>query len=493
MFDPPREPNGAIHKAGDTTTDPSPAREPPAAATKSNTDVDAGPRHATNNQRIGRLLLVIVDGPDRGKRHSVEVSRGRVVKAGRNDTNELVIRDDAVSGTHFELRFEDAGICLRDLGSTNGVYIHGTRIREALLDLDAVFRVGSTAIKLVSTATVSVPMSDNSHFGELHGDSPIMREVFADLERVAALTERLTVLITGETGTGKELVARGLHEASARAAGPFVVLDCTSLPRELAESFIFGHTTGAFTGAVRDHHGVFEQAHGGTLFIDELGELPLELQAKLLRPLERGEVVRLSDTIVRKVNVRVIAATHRDLRLMMSQGRFREDLYFRLAVKTIEIPALRERGADIVLLARRFLSTICQRNDLPAKTLTPAACEALQRSAWPGNVRQLKAIIERTALTTTNQAIEPTDLDLDDHGEPPGASLDMGSTLRLPVARAKEAFERVYYQALLKHVGVGRKWAVHGAKLAGLDRTGFIKALRRLELYPDHYVELFEY
>ena len=454
------------------------------------TKVKVEPRLAASHRRLGQLTLVIVEGPDRGKQHTIEVSRGRVVKAGRSAANDLVIRDDQVSGTHFELRVQDQGICLRDLDSTNGVHIHGTRVREALLDLETVFRVGGTGIKLVSTATINVAVSPRDHFGELHGDSPIMREVFADLERVAAMAERLPVLVTGETGTGKELVARGLHDASARAAGPFVVLDCTALPRELAESHILGHARGAFTGAVREHAGLFEQAHGGTLFIDERGELPLELQAKLLRPLERGEVVRLTDATVRKVDVRVIAATHRDLRLMMSQGKFREDLYYRLAFKIVEIPALRERGDDVLVLARRFLAAACKRATLPPGAPAPPATPALLRRAWPGNVRQLRATFECAALTTTRPVLEPTDLRLDDHGEPPGATLDMGSTLRLPVAQAKEEFERVYYKALLKRVGVERGWVVRGAKIAGLDRTGFIKALRRLGLYPEQYTEV---
>ncbi len=440
-----------------------------------------GAREA-NHRRLGRLLLVVVEGPDRGKQHHIDVNLGRVVKAGRNASNELVIRDDAVSGTHFELVVQDEGIWLRDLNSKNGVYIHKTRVREALVDVESVFRVGGTSIKVVGTATISVALSDRDHFGELYGDSSIMRETFADLERVATLAERLSILITGETGTGKELVARGIHAASARAAGPFVVLDCTALPRELAESHILGHARGTFTGAVRDHAGLFEQAHGGTLFIDELGELPFELQAKLLRPLERGEVVRLGEANVRKVNVRVIAATHRDLRPMMSQGKFREDLYFRLAARRVEIPALRERGDDILLLARRILAA-CASDGQAAKQLSPAACAALLRDRWPGNVRQLKSTVESAALITTREVLEPTDLCLDDPDESPGPNL------RLPIAQAKEEFERVYYRALLKHVGTQRKWAIRGAKIAGLDRTGFIKALRRLGLYPDQYPE----
>ncbi len=441
----------------------------------------------STHRRLGRLVLVVVEGPDRGKQHQIELCRGRLVKAGRNVSNALVIHDELVSGTHFELLVQEQGICLRDLNSRNGVYIHGTRVSEALLEIGAVFRVGGTSIKIVSTATVSMPVSDRDHFGELYGDSPIMREAFAELERVAALAERLPVLVTGETGTGKELVARGLHDASARAGGPFVVLDCTALPRELAESQILGHARGSFTGAVRDYAGLFEQAHGGTLFIDELGELPLELQAKLLRPIERGEVVRLGDATVRKVNVRVIAATHRDLRLMMSQGKFREDLYFRLAFKVVEIAALRDRGADIVLLARRFLKATCERDGLPPRELTPAACDALLRCAWPGNVRQLKATLECAAMTSTHPVIEPEELRLDEPGESPARDLNLGWTLRLPVAQAKEEYERVYYRDILRRVGSERGWTVRGAKLAGLDRTGFIKALRRLGLFPEQY------
>ena len=444
---------------------------------------------SSKHQRLGRLLALVVDGPSKGKKHHVEVRRGRTVKGGRGPANDLVIRDEQVSVTHFDLVVNDDGIVLRDLGSTNGVWIHGVRVREAVLAVDAVFRVGDTSIQITGTEPIDVSLSQRESFGEMYGDSLIMREVFADLERVATLAERLPVLITGETGTGKELVARGLHDASPRRGGPFVVLDCTALPRELAESLILGHARGAFTGAIREHPGIFEQAHGGTLFIDELGELPLELQAKLLRPLERGEVVRIADASVRKVDVRVIAATHRDLRLMMSQGRFREDLYFRLAFKVVEVPSLRDRGNDIVLLARRILRAVCERDRLPPRDLSPDACAALLRAAWPGNVRQLKATVECAALTSTRLVLEPSDLRLDDLGEGATSPLDLGSALRLPVAQAKEEFERVYYKGLIKRVGTERGWVARAAKIAGLDRTGLIKALKRLGLYPEPLAE----
>lgn len=442
----------------------------------------------TTHRRVGQLVLCVVDGPDRGKRHLLEVNRGRVLKAGRSITNDLVISDQAVSGTHFELIVQDDGIRVRDLDSANGVYLHNMRVWEAQFDLDAILRVGCTSLQLVGSTTINAPLSDHDQFGELRGDSPIMREMFADLERIARLAERLPVLVTGETGTGKELVARGLHAASARAAGPFVVLDCTALPRELAESHILGHARGAFTGAVRDHAGLFEQAHRGTLFIDELGELPLDLQAKLLRPLERGELVRLGESTVRKVDVRVISATHRDLRVMMSQGKFREDLYFRLAYKIVEVPALRERGDDILRLAGRFFAAACAREGVvPSRELSAAACVALKQHSWPGNVRQLKAVVECAALTTVRPVVEASDLRLDDYPHIPSTTVDLNASLAMPIGRAKEAFERMYYRALLRRIGSGRGWPGRGARFAGLDRTGFIKALRRLGLYPEQF------
>jgi predicted component of type VI protein secretion system len=283
----------------------------------------------STHRRLGRLVLVVVEGPDRGKQHQIELCRGRLVKAGRNVSNELVIHDELVSGTHFELLVQEQGICLRDLNSRNGVYIHGTRVSEALLEIGAVFRVGGTSIKIVSTATVSMPVSDRDHFGELYGDSPIMREAFADLERVAALAERLARphhrRDRHRQGAGRPRPARRLSPRRRPLRRPGLHGTCrASWPSRTS----WATPAGPSPAPSASYAGLFEQAHGGTLFIDELGELPLELQAKLLRPLERGEVVRLSDATVRKVNVRVIAATHRDLRLMMSQGRFREDLYY---------------------------------------------------------------------------------------------------------------------------------------------------------------------
>ncbi|HRI08945.1 MAG TPA: sigma 54-interacting transcriptional regulator, partial [Nannocystaceae bacterium] len=336
------------------------------------------------HRQVRRVLLRVTDGPDRGVQ--IQSARPRLT-VGRSPVNDLVLSDHSVSGMHVEILLDARGILLRDLGSTNGTQVHGLRVREVWIEPGTAITVGKTTITLQSADEVSVPLSRKGHFGALVGESPAMREVFAILERIAG-TE-MSVLIHGETGTGKELVARALHDESPRSRGPFVVLDCGSLPRELAEAAILGHKKGAFTGAVADRAGAFEEAHGGTLFLDEIGELPLELQPKLLRVLDRREVQRIGEAQVRKVDVRVVAATHRDLRAMVSQGDFREDLYFRLSVMAVELPPLRDREGDVVVLAERFLADF-RRAHGNAPALSAEAKRALIAERWPGNVRELR-------------------------------------------------------------------------------------------------------
>lgn len=436
-------------------------------------------------QRLGRVHLMVLSGPEAGRSFQVLLTRERLLRGGRSATADIVLQDDLISGLHFSLEFQPAAIVLRDLGSTNGVFVRGVRVREALIDLDAAFQVGQTTLQLVSADKVQVLLSTSDHFGDLFGWCPVMRELFAELERVAALpTSTLPVLVTGDTGTGKELVARGLHDRSARARGPFIVLDCTAIPPNLADSLVFGYTRGAFSGAEADKAGVFEMAHGGTLFIDELGELPLEVQAKLLRVLDRGEVSRFNEqSRVRKVDVRVISATNRDLRRMVAEGRFREDLFFRVYGKHIALPALRERGDDVLLLSDRFLHTACARLGIPQKHLTPAARNALLAASWDGNVRQLVKVIECAAQLTAGDSIDLKDLSL----EPVGAARQGGETTHLlfqkPWEEAQNGFQREYIKALMQRVGTRRGWINHAAALAGMDRSGFVRALKRLDLY----------
>jgi transcriptional regulator with GAF, ATPase, and Fis domain len=261
------------------------------------------------------------------------------------------------------------------------------------------------------------------------------------------------------------------------------VLDCTALPRELADAIVFGHTRGAFSGAVGEHAGVFEQADGGTLFIDELGELPLELQAKLLRVLDRGEVCRFNEQHrVRKVDVRVISATNRDLRRMIAEGRFREDLFFRVLGKHVQLPSLRERGDDVILLAERFLAGMSAQLGV-TRRLNGAAREALRAATWPGNVRHLKKVIECAAQLASSDLLDARDLHLEAAGGPPRGAFDASPLFLLTWEEAQAEFQRDYIKALMQRVGSRRGWINRAAALAGMDRSGFVKALKRLGLY----------
>ncbi len=250
---------------------------------------------------------------------------------------------------------------------------------------------------------------ESQPLGEIVGTSPALEAVGRKISLVAPTNS--AVLILGESGTGKELVAREIHRQSPRAERPMIKVNCAAIPRELFESEFFGHAKGAFTGALRDRAGRFELAHGGTLLLDEVGEIPLELQAKLLRVLQEGEFERVGEERTRKVDVRVIAATHRDLRREAEAGRFRSDLYYRLSVFPIEVPALRERTEDVPLLAEVFLATAARRLGRKAPKLTRAVVQRLQRYPWPGNVRELQHVIERAVLTSSGAALEVELLD----------------------------------------------------------------------------------
>jgi len=240
--------------------------------------------------------------------------------------------------------------------------------------------------------------------GDLIGASPALEAVGRKINLVAPTDS--AVLILGESGTGKELVAREIHRRSRRAERPLIRVNCAAIPRELFESEFFGHTKGAFTGALRDRVGRFELANGGTLLLDEVGEIPLDLQAKLLRVLQEGELERVGEERTRKVDVRVIAATHRDLRRESEAGRFRTDLYYRLSVFPIEVPPLRERAEDVPMLAEAFLAATALRLGRTAPRLTRAVAQRLQRYSWPGNVRELQHVIERGVLTSSGAALE---------------------------------------------------------------------------------------
>jgi len=411
-----------------------------------------------------------VEWTDASGAHEVTVEERLVVGSGEGV--DVSVADSTVSRLHAELERRDDGLWIRDLGSTNGTFVAGVRIGLARAPDGAAVRMGATDLTVrYSPVAVPVDLWEESSFGPLIGRSVAMRELFARLSRVAATDSR--VLVQGETGTGKELAARAIHEASSRASGPFVVVDCASLPQTLLETELFGHVRGAFTGAVAARVGSIEAAHGGTVFLDEVGELPPAMQPRVLRVLESRAVRRVGEASWRPVDVRFVSATHRNLRSMVNRGTFREDLYFRLAVVPITIPPLRARLEDIPLLVDRFLGD--------ARTTTgavgPELLRDLESRPWPGNVRELRNFVERAVAFGTEHAIALLDA--------PRTSPEVDPA-RLPIAydrplhearqRLGELFEREYVRALkARHPGNMTAMAEH----AGVDRAYLYRIIRR--------------
>ncbi|MGC4121327.1 MAG: sigma 54-interacting transcriptional regulator [Myxococcales bacterium] len=336
--------------------------------------------------------IEVIAGPDRGL--SAALRAGALV-VGSGAGSDLLLSDRSVSSRHLEIQAAGDGYLLRDLGSTNGTAIGDLKVQAATVAGPVEIALGRTRLRFTpGSEQESFPLSPRESFGSLLGKSPSMRRCFALLER-AAQTDS-SVLLEGESGTGKEVAAESVHQASPRAGGPFVVVDCGAIAPNLVESELFGHEKGAFTGAVGTRVGAFEQADGGTLFLDEIGELPLEMQPKLLRFLEKREVRRVGGSSARSVNVRVVAATLRRLEERVSEGAFRQDLFFRLAVLRVELPPLRRRREDVPLLALALARKLRKDVD-PAAWLPEKTLQVLQSYDWPGNVRELRNVIERLA------------------------------------------------------------------------------------------------
>ncbi|QRK13992.1 sigma 54-dependent Fis family transcriptional regulator [Archangium violaceum] len=388
--------------------------------------------------QLRRYRLSVVSGPDAG--HTMLLEDSLVL--GSRPRTGMRLSDPAVSREHVELQLREEGVWVRDLGSTNGTYLSGARIREVLVEREATLTVGKSVLRLVlEQADVGPALALPVQFGGAIGQSVRMRQLFGFLERVAEVDS--TVLLLGETGTGKEVLAEAIHRASPRRDRPFVVIDCGAVAPSLVESELFGHVRGAFSGAASDRDGAFLEADGGTVFLDEVGELPLELQPKLLRVLETGSVKRLGENRTRKVDIRVVAATHRELTGQVAAGRFRQDLYFRLAVVLARVPALRERAEDIPLLVHHFISRLGR----PDFELSPALMEQLTAHAWPGNVRELRNVVERALVGP-----EP-DLTPEAAASPAPVPLEPG-LVQLPFKEAKErlveTFTRDYLVSLLE-------------------------------------------
>jgi two-component system, NtrC family, response regulator GlrR len=405
----------------------------------------------------------------------------------------IVIADPTVSRLHAEFETRGEAVWVHDCGSKNGTFVEGVQVIAARVPDGGKVRLGETTLTVNPEPIPQlVRLWKEDRFGPLVGGSAAMRELYAQLARVAAIDS--SVLVQGETGTGKELVARAIHDASPRAKQPFVIIDCAALPEHLLESELFGHTKGAFTGAATARGGAIEAADQGTVFLDEIGELPLAMQPKLLRVLESRAVRRIGETNYRAIDVRFISATHRDLGTMVNAGAFREDLYFRLAVIPISVPPLRDRAADIAMLVEHF------RGGSNAPSFSREISDALASRPWLGNVRELRNFVERAHALGPQEALAMNSLDpsrpppstsagtSNEHrfapdiaepasspaGELPEVSID------LPYKEAREAWlehvERSYLHRLLERHG---RNVAAAAQAAGIDRTYIYRLIKK--------------
>ncbi|WP_407692889.1 sigma 54-interacting transcriptional regulator [Pyxidicoccus xibeiensis] len=430
------------------------------------------PTQTLNRARQGsvRLKLLVLSGPEAGQSHSLTRPEYLLGKA---PTCDIVLSDKTISREHLRLKVHEEHVVATDLGSRNGSSCDGRRFSELELHPGTIITLGTTELKLVpeETAKRTLLLSNRERFGALVGTSRRMREVFTLLERLSP--GGADVLIHGETGTGKDLCAEAIHQASRRASGPFVVVDLAGVAPSLIESELFGHVKGAFTNAQSDRAGAFERAHNGTVFLDEVGELPLELQPRLLRVLERRQVKRVGANDYITVNMRVVTATHQDLEKAVSKGKFRRDLYHRLAVLRVTMPALRERPEDIPLL----IDTMLTQTGRPPSALSDQTRALLTQYPWPGNVRELRNVVEQV-VNLGEEALQ--DLESPDTERRPGAV-----DLDLPFKEAKEqlveGFERDYLRNLLERCEGNISRA---SREANIDRVYLRKLLRKHGIEP---------
>jgi transcriptional regulator with PAS, ATPase and Fis domain len=423
---------------------------------------------------VQRFRLVVAVGPDAGASF---VSTDERSVIGTHESADFRLTDPTVSRFHCEIDPTGGKPIVRDLGSRNGTVVGGVSTLAAHLSPGARLVLGlSQLIFEPRSDQAKLPISTHERFGRLVGRSPSMRRVFKLLEQAAATDA--TVLLEGETGTGKEVAAESLHQASARAAQPFVVVDCGAIPPELLESELFGHERGAFTGASGSRDGAFEEARGGTIFLDEIGELPIDLQPKLLRALDKREVKRVGGNKYFPVDVRIVAATNRDLKKEVNEKRFRADLFYRLAVLRVHIPALRDRLEDLSDLVASVLEGLRQHYPGEIDTVTsPEFLAELARHEWPGNVRELRNYLERCLALRAPPSVRS------ERVAPPNATAvsigDLADASRpLKVARERwtRALERHYLEDMLRRSGDN---VAAAARAAQVDRMHFYRLLWR--------------
>jgi transcriptional regulator with GAF, ATPase, and Fis domain len=419
--------------------------------------------------------LFVASGPDKGRSLAVDA---RPVLVGSDPDCDLVLVDRSVSRRHAKVRRQGDLVVVEDLDSTNGTFYHDARVREVEVPLGKEIRFGKVLVKIVpeEVQVESAPITEH-RLGPLIGSDVRMREIFGLIRDIAVAD--VTVVIEGETGTGKELVAQAIHEHSNRKSRPFVVFDCTNQPKDLIESSLFGHVKGAFTGATNQRAGAFDRASGGTIFLDELGELGLDLQPKLLRVLESRQVQKVGADDYDDVDVRVIAATNRNLKGEVRAGRFREDLYYRLAVVKIVLPALRERPSDIPILVEHFLEAAGR----PC-TVDPRCFATLQAYAWPGNVRELKNVVDRASALSRGKRdvdlskflVDADDQPLSRSGGEDGDEVDTLLSFKEAKGRVISDFESRYIETLLREHNNNISLA---SREAGIDRKHFKELMRK--------------
>ncbi len=427
--------------------------------------------------RIRKTKLLIISGPMQGREFILDRD---VFSIGSSAQNDLRLEDPAVSKRHCEIRVDDIGYAIQDLGSTNGTYVQGIRVSYAFLHPGAELTLGKTRLVFCPLQEAQeLSLSPNDSFGEMLGQSVAMRRVF-HLAETYAPTDA-TVMIVGETGTGKEILAEEIHRHSHRKDKPFIVIDCATLARDLIESELFGHSKGAFTGASTDRAGAFEHADGGTVFLDEIGDLGPELQPKLLRVLEKREIRRVGENAPRKIDVRILCATNRRMDVEVNEGRFREDLFYRLSVVPIELPPLRRRREDIPLLLTKFITDLHGPDALGEIEDFEETMDILKRHEWPGNVRELRNLAELAFYSDRRPIRLDAFLGLGRlaRSPAPGGSAATVSADR-PFKDAKgeliSEFEKAYIRDLLHR---NRGNVSRSAREAGIERAYLQRLIRK--------------
>ena len=445
----------------------------------------------TDVLRIETCKLVVIEGDDAGKELTIHKS---IIRIGANDRNDFILNDDTVSRFHCEIRQVSGEYLLVDKQSTNGTFIGKLKVREAFLYKHCEILIGNSLVRFVPVIEeMRIYPITGQTYGDMVGSSPRMHDVYGLIDKIAP--SELSVVIEGETGTGKELAAKAIHSRSRRHKGPLVIFDCSAFPENLLESELFGHEKGAFSGAVRTHRGVFERANGGTIFFDELGEMSKNLQPKFLRALESGEIRRVGGERTLKTDVRIIAATNRNLSSMVKDGEFRQDLFYRMAKVTIALPPLRERLEDLSALTRHFVEQIQENHAHQTNVLafSKDALEVMAQYDWPGNIRELRNVVERSIAFCEAEYVNANDLPNDLQtklGCRPDRSQSQSRKDLTPGTGLKEAkekmiahFEKDYLFGLLErhNMNISRV-----AREAGIDRRHVYRLMKKYEInQPD--------